>query len=156
MEDRFKIWKMDSPILIDEYFFKRYFLIRKNAWIKNRRKKFFTTQVVREKLSQKIVQRFFDEKFFCMNKLFSLLHDVSLKIAVFSECTFQWFHIFRFWNYLIKENLHFVLKKCGNTTQRKGRFVCPYMNCSICINRCSISELLCKDIKGLIESQIIW
>ena len=71
MEDRFKIWKMDSPILIDEYFFKRYFLIRKNAWIKNRRKKFFTTQVGREKLSQKIVQRFFDEKFFCMNKLMS-------------------------------------------------------------------------------------
>jgi len=23
-----------------------------------------------------------------MNKLFSLLHDVSLKVAVFSECTF--------------------------------------------------------------------
>jgi len=51
-------------------------------------KKFFTTQVVRKKLSQKIVHRFFDEKFFCMNNLFSLLHDVALKAAVFSGCTF--------------------------------------------------------------------
>ncbi|HCY33314.1 MAG TPA: hypothetical protein DHV06_17345 [Bacteroides thetaiotaomicron] len=55
---------------------------------KNRQKKFFITQVVRKKLSQKIVHRFFDEKFFCLNNLFSLLHDVSLKAAVFSGCTF--------------------------------------------------------------------
>lgn len=91
---------------------------------KNRQKKFFITQVVRKKLSQKIVHRFFDEKFFCLNNLFSLLHDVSLKAAVFSGCTFWRFHIFRFWNYPIKGNLHFTLKKCGNTTQRKGRRIC--------------------------------
>ena len=91
---------------------------------KNRQKKFFITQVVRKKLSQKIVHRFFDEKFFCLNNLFSLLHDVSLKAAVFSGCTFWRFHIFRFWNYPIKGNLHFVLKKCGNTTQRKGSRIC--------------------------------
>lgn len=51
-------------------------------------KKFFSTRVVRKKLSQKIVRRFFNEKFFSTNKLFSRLHDASLKEAVFSECTF--------------------------------------------------------------------
>jgi len=43
---------------------------------------------VRKKLSPKIAHRFFDEKFFGTNKLFSLLHDVSLKVAVFRVCTF--------------------------------------------------------------------
>ena len=42
-----------------------------------------------KKIIVKIVHRFFDEKFFSTNKLFSLLHAVSLKVAVFSECTFQ-------------------------------------------------------------------
>ena len=105
-------------------FFSDIFFTRKNAWIKKLAKRFFIAQVVRKKLSQKIVHRFFDVKFFCMNNLFSLLHDASLKAAVFSGCTFWRFHIFRFWNYPIKGNLHFTLKKCGNTTQRKGRRIC--------------------------------
>lgn len=64
------------------------FFTRKNAWIKNGQKKFFITQVVRKKYRQKSRIAFFDEKFFGKNKLFSLLHDVSLKVPVFSECTF--------------------------------------------------------------------
>jgi hypothetical protein len=51
-------------------------------------KKVFHHTSREKKLSQKIVHRFFDEKFFCMNNLFSLLHDASLKAAVFSGCTF--------------------------------------------------------------------
>ena len=90
------------------------------------------------------------------NNLFSLLHDASLKAAVFSGCTFWRFHIFRFWNYPIKWNLHFSLKKCGNTTQRKGRRICPYRSCSICSGGCSISNLPCKDIKYLTKCQVIW
>jgi len=38
----------------------------------------------------------------------------------------------------------------------KADKICPYWNCSICIGGCNISELLCKDIKYLIISQIIW
>lgn len=106
-------------------FFSDIFFTRKNAWIKkNWQKSFSSHKSWEKKLSQKIVHRFFDEKFFCMNNLFSLLHDASLKAAVFSGCTFWRFHIFRFWNYPIKGNLHFTLKKCGNTTQRKGRRIC--------------------------------
>lgn len=74
----------------------------------------------------KIVHRFFDEKFFSTNWLFTLLHDASLKVPVLRGYTFSWFHIFRYWNYLIKGDSYFVLKKCGNTAQRKGRQNLPY------------------------------
>ena len=42
-------------------------------------------------------------------------------------------------------------------TQRKEKAdeICPYKNCSICKMGCSISELLCKDIKYLTECQVI-
>lgn len=42
-------------------------------------------------------------------------------------------------------------------TQRieKADGICLNKNCSICIDGCNISELLCKDIKYLMASQII-
>lgn len=137
-------------------FFSDIFFTRKNAWIKKLAKKFFIAQVVRKKLSQKIVHRFFDEKFFCMNNLFSLLHDASLKAAVFSGCTFWRFHIFRFWNYPIKGNLHFTLKKMWQHHAKKRQTNLPCRNCSIGSGGCSISNLPCKDIKYLTECQVVW
>ena len=130
------------------------FFTRKNAWIKKQAKKVFHHTSCEKKIIAKNRASLFRWKVFCMNNLFSLLHDASLKAAVFSGCTFWRFHIFRFWNYPIKGNLHFTLKKCGNTTQRKGRRICPYKNCSIC-SVGFFTELLCKDIKYLIKSQVI-
>lgn len=79
---------MDSRLIKMNTFLSDIFLTRKNAWIKKQAKKVFHHTSCEKKLSQKIVHRFFDEKFFSTNKLFLLLHDVSLKVAVFSECTF--------------------------------------------------------------------
>lgn len=91
---------------------------------KKQAKKVFHHTSREKKIIAKNRASLFRWKVFCMNNLFSLLHDASLKAAVFSGCTFWRFHIFRFWNYPIIGNFHFALKKCGNTTQRKGRRIC--------------------------------
>lgn len=52
------------------------------------KKSFSSHKLWEKKYRQKSRIAFFDEKFFGKNKLFSLLHDVSLKVPVFRECTF--------------------------------------------------------------------
>ena len=124
---------------------------------KKQAKKVFHHTSREKKIIAKNRASLFRWKVFCMNNLFSLLHDASLKAAVFSGCTFWRFHIFRFWNYPIIGNFHFALKKCGNTTQRKGRRICLNKNeHNLYRVEDSISELLCKDIKYLTKSQAIW
>ena len=84
-----------------------------------------------------------------MNKLFSLLHDVLLKVPVFNDSIF-----FDSETILLKGMFISHSKNVVTRRKEKADEICPYKNCSIC-SVGFFAELLCKDIKYLTKSQAI-
>lgn len=79
---------MDSRLIKMNTFLSDIFLTAQKCVNKKPGKKSFSHTSCEKNYRKKSCIVFSIEKFFSTNKLFLLLHDVSLKVAVFSECTF--------------------------------------------------------------------